>query len=100
MADRGIGSDNPVVDMERVAAMQTRLIVIDRGPFSRFAPLPFVHRPASFIVGHGIVEKDAVEIGPLDQLRADHGAINEAEGFKYSDQFKPSAIFKPKKKGR
>lgn len=41
----------------------------------------------------------ALETGPLDELEADHGNIKEAEGFKYSDRFKPSVIFKPKKKG-
>jgi hypothetical protein len=41
----------------------------------------------------------ALEIGPLDELEADHGNVKEAEGFKYSDQFKPSVTFKPKIRG-
>ncbi len=41
----------------------------------------------------------ALETGPLDELEADYGKIKEAEGFKYSDRFKPSVVFKPKIKG-
>ena len=41
----------------------------------------------------------ALEVGPLDRLKVEKGDIKEAEGFKYSDRFKPSVIFKPKKKG-
>jgi anaerobic dimethyl sulfoxide reductase subunit B (iron-sulfur subunit) len=39
----------------------------------------------------------ALDAGPIDQLKEKYGNINEAEGFRYSEKFKPSAIFKPKR---
>ena len=38
----------------------------------------------------------ALDVGPLDQLRKKYGDVKEAEGFLYSNKFKPSVIFKPK----
>jgi anaerobic dimethyl sulfoxide reductase subunit B (iron-sulfur subunit) len=38
----------------------------------------------------------ALEVGPLPELRARFGECVEAEGFRYSERFKPSVIFKPK----
>jgi anaerobic dimethyl sulfoxide reductase subunit B len=38
----------------------------------------------------------ALEVGPLDALRAKHGDVREAEGFKYRQRFQPSVIFKAK----
>ena len=40
----------------------------------------------------------ALDIGPLDELRARYGDAVSAEGFKYSARFQPSAVFKPKKR--
>lgn len=44
----------------------------------------------------------ALDVGPLDELRAKYGDIRQAEGFAYSEKVIPSIIFKPKKdaKGR
>ena len=39
----------------------------------------------------------ALDVGPLDKLREKYGKNNVAEGFRYSDRFKPSTIFKAKK---
>ena len=36
----------------------------------------------------------ALDAGPLDELQAKYGAHQEAEGFKYDLQNKPSVIFK------
>ena len=41
----------------------------------------------------------ALDVGPLDELKARYGEVVEAEGFKYSERFKPSVIFKPKPRG-
>ena len=38
----------------------------------------------------------ALDYGPLEQLREKYGNIAEAEGFSYSEKFKPSIIFKLK----
>ena len=40
----------------------------------------------------------ALDIGPLDQLKVKYGDIIEAEGFSYSERFKPSVTFKPKRR--
>ena len=40
----------------------------------------------------------ALDAGPLDQLKAKHGDKPEAEGFRYSERFKPSVTFKPKRR--
>jgi anaerobic dimethyl sulfoxide reductase subunit B (iron-sulfur subunit) len=37
-----------------------------------------------------------LDAGPLTQLMAKYGSIQEAEGFAYSEKTKPSVIFKPK----
>lgn len=39
-----------------------------------------------------------LEAGPLTELTAKYGNIKEAEGFAYSEETKPSVIFKPKTK--
>jgi len=39
----------------------------------------------------------ALDVGPLSELRAKYGDCVEAEGFRYSERFKPSVIFKHKK---
>ncbi len=39
----------------------------------------------------------AIDIGPLDQLHKKYGNPVNAQGFSYSERFKPSAVFKPKK---
>ena len=39
----------------------------------------------------------ALDAGPLDELKAKYGNIREAEGFIYSEETKPSIIFKPKR---
>jgi len=38
----------------------------------------------------------ALDVGPLDELKAGYGNVMEAEGFRYSDRFKPAVVFKPK----
>ena len=38
----------------------------------------------------------ALDAGPLDELKAKYGEIQEAEGFVYSKRVVPSVIFKPK----
>lgn len=40
----------------------------------------------------------AIDIGPVDELRAKYGDALEAEGFRYSNRFQPSVVFKPKKR--
>ena len=42
----------------------------------------------------------ALDAGPLDELRAKYGDIQEAEGFTYSPELAPAIIFKPKKDER
>jgi anaerobic dimethyl sulfoxide reductase subunit B (iron-sulfur subunit) len=39
----------------------------------------------------------ALDAGPLDELRTKRGDSREAEGFSYSNTLEPSIIFKPKK---
>ncbi len=39
----------------------------------------------------------ALDIGPLDKLKAKYGDAVEAEGFGYSARFKPSVTFKPRR---
>lgn len=41
----------------------------------------------------------ALDSGPLEELKAKYGDAREAEGFAYSDELKPSVLFKPKFKG-
>jgi anaerobic dimethyl sulfoxide reductase subunit B (iron-sulfur subunit) len=38
----------------------------------------------------------ALDAGPLDELKAKYGSIQEAEGFAYSEKTKPSVIFRAK----
>jgi len=38
----------------------------------------------------------ALDAGPLDELKAKYGDIQETEDFKYSKRFKPAIVFKPK----
>ncbi len=38
----------------------------------------------------------ALDSGPLEELKAKYGDAEEAEGFTYSDELKPSVLFKPK----
>jgi len=38
----------------------------------------------------------ALDVGPLDELKAKYGNAVEATGFRYSERFKPSVTFKPK----
>jgi len=38
----------------------------------------------------------ALDFGPLEQLKAKYGDRNEAVGFVYATEIKPSIIFKPK----
>ncbi len=40
----------------------------------------------------------ALDVGPIDELRAKYGDAVGAEGFKPSARFKPAAVFKPKKR--
>ncbi len=40
----------------------------------------------------------ALDVGPLDKLKAKYGDAVEAEGFRYSERFKPSVTFKPKRR--
>jgi len=39
----------------------------------------------------------ALDAGPLDQLKVRYGDASDAEGFRYSERFKPSVTFRPKK---
>ena len=39
----------------------------------------------------------ALDVGPLDELRAKYGDAVEAVGFRYSERFKPAVTFKPKR---
>jgi anaerobic dimethyl sulfoxide reductase subunit B (iron-sulfur subunit) len=39
---------------------------------------------------------EAIDVGPLEELRAKYGDAREAEGFTYSEELAPSVIFKPK----
>jgi len=38
----------------------------------------------------------ALDAGPLQDLRAKYGEVSEAEGYAYSERFKPSMTFNPK----
>lgn len=38
----------------------------------------------------------ALDAGPLDKLMADHGSIQYADGFVYSESAKPSVVFNPR----
>lgn len=40
----------------------------------------------------------ALDVGPLDRLRAKYGEAVQAEGFHYSQRLKPSVTFKPKRR--
>jgi len=40
----------------------------------------------------------ALDIGPLDKLKAKYEDTVEAEGFRYSQRFKPAVTFKPKQR--
>lgn len=40
----------------------------------------------------------ALDAGPLEELKEIYGDVKEAEGFVYSDELKPSIVFKPKVK--
>jgi anaerobic dimethyl sulfoxide reductase subunit B (iron-sulfur subunit) len=40
----------------------------------------------------------ALDMGPIDQLRAKYGDATETEGFKTNNRYKPSAVFKPKQR--
>ncbi|MFC1915750.1 4Fe-4S dicluster domain-containing protein [Chloroflexota bacterium] len=40
----------------------------------------------------------ALDAGPIDEMKAKYGDVQEAAGFKYSDALQPSVIFKPKPK--
>lgn len=42
--------------------------------------------------------RQALDAGPLDKLIAKYGDIKQAEGFVYSEESKPSVVFKPKRK--
>jgi len=44
----------------------------------------------------GACPSRCLEAGPLTELMAKYGNIQEAEGFAYSEDTKPSVIFKPK----
>jgi anaerobic dimethyl sulfoxide reductase subunit B (iron-sulfur subunit) len=39
----------------------------------------------------------ALDIGPLEELRAAHGDVREAEGFSYSEELAPAVTFKPRR---
>jgi hypothetical protein len=39
----------------------------------------------------------ALDAGPIDALRAKYGDMVKAEGFSYSERFKPSVTFKPRR---
>lgn len=38
----------------------------------------------------------AIDTGPIDELRAKYGDVRETESFNYSEELAPSVIFKPK----
>ncbi|MFC2004117.1 FAD-dependent oxidoreductase [Chloroflexota bacterium] len=40
----------------------------------------------------------ALDAGPLDKLKTKYGDVMEAEGFHYSERFKPSVTFNPKRR--
>jgi anaerobic dimethyl sulfoxide reductase subunit B (iron-sulfur subunit) len=42
----------------------------------------------------------ALDVGPMDELRAEYGDASEAEGFDYSGDLAPSIVFKPKNDAR
>ena len=39
----------------------------------------------------------ALDAGPMDQLKEKYGDMTETEGFRYSEKFNPSTVFKPKR---
>ena len=39
----------------------------------------------------------ALDAGPIEELRAKYGDVKEAEGFVYSEELMASTIFKPRK---
>jgi anaerobic dimethyl sulfoxide reductase subunit B (iron-sulfur subunit) len=39
----------------------------------------------------------AIDIGPLEKLRATYGDVRETEGFTYSEELAPAVTFKPKR---
>jgi anaerobic dimethyl sulfoxide reductase subunit B (iron-sulfur subunit) len=39
----------------------------------------------------------AIDVGPLEELKAKYGDNVEAAGFRYSERFQPAVLFKPKK---
>ena len=39
---------------------------------------------------------EALDAGPIDELRAKHAAVRETESFTYSETLVPSITFKPK----
>ena len=39
----------------------------------------------------------AIDVGPLDELRAKYGDVRETEGFTYSEELNPSITFKSQK---
>jgi anaerobic dimethyl sulfoxide reductase subunit B (iron-sulfur subunit) len=41
----------------------------------------------------------ALDVGLLEELKQKYGNEVEAAGFRFSERFRPSAVFKPKKKG-
>ncbi|MBI5601760.1 MAG: 4Fe-4S dicluster domain-containing protein [Deltaproteobacteria bacterium] len=41
-----------------------------------------------------------IDIGPLDELRAQYGDVRETESFTYSEELAPSVLFKPKRDER
>ena len=38
----------------------------------------------------------ALDFGYIDDLKSNYGEVTEAEGFRYSDRFKPAVIFRKK----
>jgi anaerobic dimethyl sulfoxide reductase subunit B (iron-sulfur subunit) len=38
----------------------------------------------------------ALDAGPLEELKAQHGEVQQVEGFTYAKKTKPSIIFKPR----
>jgi hypothetical protein len=39
----------------------------------------------------------ALDVGPIDELKAKYNAVGDAENFTYIEDLKPSVVFKPKK---
>jgi hypothetical protein len=38
----------------------------------------------------------ALDVGPINELREKYGNNIDAEGFNYSEKYKPSIVFKPR----